>query len=454
MTFYTKPLDNCVVLQTNTSSPGGDWAVVSDVQTAINQARSQGVPLFVRPGVYSTSAITVDSSEGGGQMLAISCLPGTASFQLTSGDNLLAVQGISCRIEGLIFDGDNVTFSNLQDSSALLKLDAAPNANIAGCAFQNSVACGIYVPGGSIARIAHCAFNNCNYGLWALDSTIMADSNNVENCANNGIMVWTSTVTGNSSSITNNFINTIGSQSGTGQNGNGINVFRAVAVNIIGNRFNACQYSSIRCNGGGDAIIIGNNCYNSREMAIFLEAPTQGVNFTGAVVVGNMIDNAGNGISVADSGQSGLGIARSVAITGNRITNVVNRIIDDPGYVPTVSIGFGIYTEGACVVSGNLVDTAAGIGIVAGHNASTADLNISSNLVVNSPIGVGYSDQAGAGQIVISGNQIQGANGGGVVSVVFDDSTGTMSRESGSQDYGNQYDSQIGNVLFGNNRSY
>ena len=454
MTFYTKPLDNCVVLQSSGSSPGTDWTAVSDVQAAFDQARSAGLPLFIRPGVYQTTELSVTSSNGGGQLLSVSCIPGTVSLQLTSGDNLLNVQGISCKFEGLIFDGNNVSFSNLQTSSALLVIDGVSAAEISNCILQNSVACGIYIPNGSSAIIRNCNLNNCSFGIWSLDSVVIVESNTIENCTNNGILIWTSTVTGNSSSVTNNFINTIGSGSGTGQNGNGVDVFRAVAVNIVGNRFNACQYSSIRCDGGVDAIIIGNNCYNSREVAIFIEAPTAGIDLNGASIIGNMIDNAGNGITVTNSGGGGQGTARSVTISGNRITNVVNRTINDPGYVPTVSIGFGINVEGACVVSGNIIDTAAGLGIIAGHNAYAHDLNINGNLILNSPIGIGYSAQSGAGQIVISSNQIQGATSGGIISTVFDDSTGTISIVPGSTDYGNQYDSQIGNIFVGNNRSY
>jgi hypothetical protein len=176
-------------------------------------------------------------------------------------------------------------------------------------------------------------------------------------------LIWTSTVTGNGSIVSENNINGIQSGSGTGQNGNGILVFRAVAVTITANTISGCQYSAIRCNGGGDFVIQGNNCYGSREMAIFIEAPTAGIDLNGAVVSGNIIDTAGNGIAVANSGTGGQGTAKSVTITGNRVTNIIHQTINDPGYVPTVSIAYGIYAEGAAVISGNLVDGAAGIGI-------------------------------------------------------------------------------------------
>jgi hypothetical protein len=187
-------------------------------------------------------------------------------------------------------------------------------------------------------------------------------------------------------------------------------------------------------------------------MAIFLEAPASGIDLNGAVVCANMIDNAGNGISVANSGSGGQGTARSIAITGNRVTGIVHRTINDPGYLPTVSIGFGIYAETNSLISGNLIDTAAGVGINVGHNTASGNVNTNGNLVLSSPLGIGYSSQAG--NIVISSNEIQGASSGAVVACVFNDTTGTMSRQSGSTDYGNQYDAQEGVAFVGNNRSY
>ncbi|MBG0807837.1 TIGR03808 family TAT-translocated repetitive protein [Methylosinus sp. H3A] len=454
MALYTKVSDTAVVLQNASSSPGTGWSTVANVQSAFDQARSGGLPLFIKPGVYTTTEILVNSSTGGGQTLSVYAIPGTVVLQLTSGNNILTINGIyCCKIDGINFNGSNVNFTNLSDSSALLSVTNAPYCEIINNQFYNSVACGVYVSG-SACTIRDNLVYQCSYGIWAVDATSRINGNTVQNCANNGILIWTSTVTGNGSIVSENNINGIQSGSGTGQNGNGILVFRAVAVTITANTISGCQYSAIRCNGGGDFVIQGNNCYGSREMAIFIEAPTAGIDLNGAVVSGNIIDTAGNGIAVANSGTGGQGAAKSVAITGNRVTNIIHQTINDPGYVPTVSIAFGIYAEGAAVISGNLVDGAAGIGINPGHNASTHDLNVNGNLVLNSPIGIGYSAQSGAGQIVISSNQIQGATGGAIVSVVYDDSTGTVARVSGSTDYGNQYDAQIGNVFMGNNRSY
>lgn len=455
MAFYTKATDTAVVLQTSSSSPGAGWSLVSDVQAAFDQARSAGLPLFIRPGTYPTTEITVNASNGGGQSLWVYAMPSTVTLQLTSGSNLLNINGVNrCRIENIDFDGNHVTFANLSDSSALIALNNARYTQIFNCQIYNSVACGVYASNGSDNTIRDCIVYGCSVGLWTLDSFSQISSNIVQSCANNGVMIWTSNVTGNNSIVSGNLITSIASGSGTGQNGNGIEVYKAVAVNVIGNSISGCQYSAIRFNGGGDAIVLGNNCYGARETAIFIEAPTSGTDLNGAVVCANMVDTAGNGISVANSGDGGQGTARSVAISGNRVAGIVHQTINDPGYIPTTSIAFGISVERACVVSGNLVDGAAGVGINVGHNSASGDVNTTGNLVLNSPLGIAYSAQNGAGNIVISSNEIQGASSGAIVSGVYDDGTDTLYRVPGSIDYGNQYDAQEGVAFVGNNRSY
>ena len=124
MTLYTKVADTAVVLQTASSSPGTGWSSVANVQAAFDQARSAGLPLFILPGTYTTTEITVDSSSGDGQSIWVYATPGTVALELTSGDNLLSINGIySCKVENLNLNGNNVTFSNLSESSALISLD-------------------------------------------------------------------------------------------------------------------------------------------------------------------------------------------------------------------------------------------------------------------------------------------------------------------------------------------
>jgi len=112
----------------------------------------------------------------------------------------------------------------------------------------------------------------------------------------------------------------------------------------------------------------------------------------------------------------------------------------------------GIQVEGACVVSSNIVEGAEGVGIVAGTNLATEDLNVTGNLVTFSPIGIGYSNAGGAGQVMITGNQVRGATNGSVVPVTLV-GAGPFQRV-GTSEFGNVSDQQVGNLLVGHNRTY
>lgn len=63
MTLYTKPLDNAIILKNAASSPGAGYTAVSNVQAAVDQARTAGVPLFVSPGTYQTTELYVTGGQ-------------------------------------------------------------------------------------------------------------------------------------------------------------------------------------------------------------------------------------------------------------------------------------------------------------------------------------------------------------------------------------------------------
>lgn len=132
---------------------------------------------------------------------------------------------------------------------------------------------------------------------------------------------------------------------------------------------------------------------------------------------------------------------------------MVHRTINDPGYFPTVSYGFGISCETVCSVTGNVVDTAAGMGINIGHNNTGANSIASGNLVFNAPFGIVYSTNSGSGQLSVSSSFIQGATTAGIIAISYNDTTGTYAPNGGAVDYGNQYDAQKSNLFVGNNRA-
>lgn len=183
-----------------------------------------------------------------------------------------------------------------------------------------------------------------------------------------------------------------------------------------------------------------------------MEAPGAGIDLTGCVVSNNSMDTVGNGINVANSGQFSDGTSRSVIVEGNRISNVLDNPIPDTGYWPPSTGGGGISVEQDCVVSGNLIDGAALVGIQAGINSASRDLVVTGNLVRNAPIGIGVSNDAvtgSGGSVVVSGNIVRNASTGGIVPTVF---TGTTLNRVGTTEYGNNLGIAVGGVTFGNNR--
>src|SRR5690606_35792467 len=87
---------------------------------------------------------------------------------------------------------------------------------------------------------------------------------------------------------------------GTGQWGNGINVFRAGNVVVAGNMVSDCAFSAIRSNGGSNVQITGNQCLRSGDTAIYSEFV-----FEGALISANVVDGAANGISIVNFNEGG-----------------------------------------------------------------------------------------------------------------------------------------------------
>lgn len=452
MPLYAQTFDTATVLVTQAASPGAGWTTMATVQAAFDKARNDGRPLFIRPGVYTTAPVVVTTGTGGGKPLYAYAVPGTVTIKLASAGNLLTIQGVaSCKLEGLIFDAAGVALPNPE--SALLRVENA-DPLVSQCVFVNSTKTGIYATANANAKIDKCRIASCNFGIWSSDATSEISGNIVESCTNNGIMIYRSTVTGDSSRVTENLVKDIGSTSGTGQNGNGVSIYRAIGVVVSDNRFFNCQYSAVRANGGGNLTVADNNIYNAREMAIFIEATSAGINLNGATITGNTIDNAGIGISVANQGLYGDGVAKRATVSNNHITGIVKRVITDPGYVPQTGNGAAIVVEGGCVVSANVIETAAGFGIIAGTNDATRDLNINGNLVISAATGIGWSNHPSAGQVLIVGNMVKGATNGSIVPVLLNGATQQYARVAGSLEYGNQPSAQIGNAFIGNNRGY
>ncbi len=278
---------------------------------------------------------------------------------------------------------------------AIFIIEGAERLNITGITFE----------GGSNGLV----LKNCGGRIWgnefllqektalfALDSRgLEISGNHVHDIGNNGIQVWTSDKREDGTLVINNRVERIAAKDGgSGQNGNGINIYRAAQVLVANNRIADCFFSAIRNNAGSNCQIMGNNISRTGEVAIYVEFA-----FEGAVVSNNMIDDVCFGISITNFDEGG----RLAVCSNNLVRNAKG------GKTEGVTMGGGIYAEADTLVSNNVVENARDVGIALGWGLYARNLSAQGNLIRNCGKGITVSVTKGAGQSYIANNVITGA---------------------------------------------
>jgi uncharacterized secreted repeat protein (TIGR03808 family) len=230
-------------------------------------------------------------------------------------------------------------------------------------------------------------------GIFALDSAgLEITGNNLQDIGNNGIQVWISEQRADGTIISGNRIERVRfDNGGTGQNGNGIAVFRAGNVIVSHNRVTDCSFSAVRNNSGRNCQIVNNSVSHLNETAIYVEFA-----FDGAVVSGNIIETAAGGISITNFDYGG-----RLAVCAN---NVI-RNITGGGSLPDTR-GIAIGAEADTLVTGNVIEGAAYCGIHVGWGPQTRNILVNGNLIRECPIAIVASVSEGAGPLSITGNMI------------------------------------------------
>jgi uncharacterized secreted repeat protein (TIGR03808 family) len=204
--------------------------------------------------------------------------------------------------------------------------------------------------------------------------------------------------------VTGNRVERIGARSGgTGQNGNGINAFRAGNVIISGNVVSDCAFSAIRANSSSNLQISGNTCSRSGETAVYSE-----FSFEGAVISNNIVDGAANGISIVNFNEGG----RMGVCSGNIVRNLSTSgpyTADPPGF------GVGIGVEADTIASNNVIENAPLYGMSIGWGPYLRNVVATGNIIRKAGTGIVVSVVEGAGTAVISDNVIDGAVNGAVI---------------------------------------
>ncbi len=370
------------------------------LQRAIEQAARARTPLVLAAGVYRAGDLKLPD---GAQLLGVR---GATRLVMTHGPSLLSAEGGgSITLSGLALDGGNQA---LPQNRGLVHFTSTRAIRILDCTVDRSGGNGItferctgHATGNTITDAADNAiFCTDNAGL-------VITANSVLNSGNGGIRVWQSVKRHDGSLIADNTIeDTKARAGGTGENGNAINVFRAADVIVRNNMIRRAAFSAVRGNAANNLHIIGNNCAELVECAMYAE-----FDFEGAVIADNVIDSAENGIAVTNFNNGG----RLGVVHGNLLRNINRRRPDTP---PEWS-GVGIGVEADTAVTGNTIENTLFAGIRAGWGPYLRNVSVTGNVVRNAGYGIAVSVAPGAGDAAISGNVISGAKDGAIVGMAW-----------------------------------
>lgn len=362
------------------------------LQDAANAAAQSGEPLRLAAGTYSTGRLTLKSGTH------IKGVPGRTILRYRSGNAILATQETdNVRLSGLVLDGGD---KPLNSGGALLMATGATHLHISDCRFMGSS------EGGVVLRRVAGRITNCEIGDIGKTALFSEDADGLEiahshvhDCGDNGILIWRSKIGEDGTLVTSNRIERIAAKSGgSGQNGNGINIFRADSVVVSANSITDCAFSAIRSNAGSNCQMIGNSCARLGEVALYAEFSFQGV-----VIANNIVDAAAMGVSVTNFQQGG----RLAIVRGNIIRNLFFRKSVDVR-------GVGIAVEADTVVSDNVIENAPAYGILVGWGDYLRNVSVTDNLIRNAHIGIGVSVSPSAGTALITDNLITDTKDGAI----------------------------------------
>jgi uncharacterized secreted repeat protein (TIGR03808 family) len=387
----TVPASTMLGLEPNS---GRDQTAV--LQAAIDEAAAKDVPLVLPPGAFIIRDLRLRAATrliGSARTTILRFIGGDACITADKADGLL--------LQGIVIDGAFMTFDTGR-GEALVTISNSKAIVIDDVEIRNSAHGGLSLSTTS-GRVCNCTISDVlDFGIKSLDATgLDVHANVVSNCGNNGILVWRTEKGEDGSTVTNNRISKIrNAAGGTGEYGNGINVFRAGSVSVSNNRISDCTYTAIRGNAASNIQIIANSCERLGEVAIYSE-----FGFEGAVIANNMIDVAATGISVTNFNEGG----RLAVIQGNLIRNLFRREHEKED-----KRGEGIGVEADAVVSGNTIEGAPTVGIQIGWGPYMRDVAATGNVIRGAKVGISITSAAEAGACLIANNLISKSQDGAI----------------------------------------
>ena len=357
---------------------------------AVRRAAALNMPLRLPAGDIVVGDVELDVPVRivAGKAARLVCAPGAR--------RLLRVRGTEAWLEGVRVEGARQRPTDPhEDAQGLLAFEDMRMVRLRDCvvigAGGHGIALqrchGVELNGNAIRRAAEAAV----FALDCKDAQIVR--NDIAHCGNGGILVWQSEKRRDGALVAMNRIRAIrANNGGSGQNGNGVNVFRAGGVRVVDNDIAGCAFSAVRNNSGDEVVIARNLCRRSGEVAIFVEFA-----FFKALVASNLVEGAAAGISVTNMREGG----RLATVTGNIVRDIV------PVRGNEAEEGYGIAAEADTTITGNVVERAARYGLALGWGPYLRNVTASGNVVRHAPVGVAVSVVKGAGAAVISGNTFE-----------------------------------------------
>ena len=367
-------------------------------QRAIEEATRAGAPLTISPGVYQLGSVKLPS---GAQLIGVR---GATKLVFTAGSSLITTEAANhITLSGLVFDGLR---RRLAPGRGLLHFENVRSLEITNCEVLNAGGNGIHCVGVEGTITDTVLVDAADAAIHSLDAhNLLIARNTIRGAGDNGIQVWRSSAGDDGSIVTDNRIENVSNRSGgSGQYGNGVNVFRAGNVIVRGNRIKNCAFSAIRGNAASNIHIEGNSISDVREVALYSE-----FGFEGALIANNIVDGAAIGISVTNFNEGG----RLAVIQGNLIRNL---LLQRPaGTDPDDGAGIGIAVEADAAVTGNVVENAPNAGLMLGFGRYMRDVSAVGNVLRRTGIGIGVSVAPGSGSALIANNIIAGAARGAII---------------------------------------
>jgi uncharacterized secreted repeat protein (TIGR03808 family) len=366
------------------------------LQTAIDQTTVKGQTLLLPPGVIVAGNVLLRSGT------RIAGAAGATTFVYSGAGFMFrgsAVRGV--RLAGFVIDGQLRAF-DYDKANALIVLDDAADVVIDDVVLTRSSANGIV-----FNRVSGVMRRSSVRGVVgaAVHSTdargLEISANAISDCSDNGILVWRSAAGGDGTIVRDNRIQRIANKSGgTGEYGNGINIYRAGGVVVTGNVIEDCAYSAIRANAANNVQMIANSAVRSGEVALYAE-----FGFEGALIANNLIDGAATGIAVTNFNEGG----RLAVVNGNIVRNLFRR-----EHEKTDKRGEGIGVEADAVVTGNVIEGAPTAGLLIGWGSYMREVSATGNLIRKSRIGIAVTGHTSAGACLLANNMITGARDGAI----------------------------------------